>query len=896
MFSYIWPLKNIYMKKICLLISLLSVCVMHAQDVSFTDVNFKTKLLSASPSNQIAKNLSGVVFDIDVNGDNQIQVSEALQVSELNLDGYGQGTNYITNISGIDAFQNLTKLIVTYQHIPVLQISNMPNLTYLDCKNMSQYIETLSLDNLPMLQTLYCNSNNQLETTSLTNLPMLKYINFAGCRFAANALDDLNALEEIYGYQGFKSNATSINLSGMPQLKFINFEGNSFSSVTFNPVNIIEKLNVNSNDLTQFDKTIFPHLTELRIFWNKLSSLDVSGLTNLTYLDCDNNGDIFASMELTSLNVQGCTSLETLICTRNRIFHLDVSGLENLKLLDCYGNYDVFSQTGLMDINLMNCHNMERIKCNGNTLLTDLDLSCSTHFVEIRVSNCANLHRINLKNGHIDNIYAGAFSRDLCPMLTVVGVDFGENISYLANTISQTPYYDFTPNCYYNTVIGNVRYDIDGNGCQDNNGIPGIKIDYDCPFQDCYTFTQAQGNFIIYTPATSITLAPQHDLFPLFDFGLTGPVALNFDSNTLVQYVDFCLAPNTVHNDLEITLVPIEAARPGFDSFYKILYRNKGNQVQNGTVTLQYDEALLDFVTAVPPPDLTVDNHITWNYANLMPFEQREIHCAMNINSPVETPPVVGGTILHYVASIVGSLPDETPDDMHANLNQIVVNSFDPNDKTCLEGNTIAPDMVGKYVHYLIRFENSGTANAQNIVIRDLIDVNNFDIATLTPLGSSHPMYSRVNDGNVAEFIFEDINLPFNDAANDGYLAFKIKTKPTLVVGNTFSNTASIYFDYNAPIVTNTATTTIQTILDTDDFEFNTHFTLYPNPANDILNIKSKDNTTIHSLSVYNTLGQLVLTVTNPQQEIDVSSLRAGNYLLRTNAEVGVSTSRFVKQ
>jgi transcriptional regulator with GAF, ATPase, and Fis domain len=41
-------------------------------------------------------------------------------------------------------------------------------------------------------------------------------------------------------------------------------------------------------------------------------------------------------------------------------------------------------------------------------------------------------------------------------------------------------------------------------------------------------------------------------------------------------------------------------------------------------------------------------------------------------------------------------------------LNQTVVNSLDPNDKICLEGNKITPEMVGKYVHYSIHFENSG--------------------------------------------------------------------------------------------------------------------------------------------------------------------------------------------
>ncbi len=64
-------------------------------------------------------------------------------------------------------------------------------------------------------------------------------------------------------------------------------------------------------------------------------------------------------------------------------------------------------------------------------------------------------------------------------------------------------------------------------------------------------------------------------------------------------------------------------------------------------------------------------------------------------------------------------------------MNQTVVNSFDPNDKTCLEGATIPPSAVGKYVHYMIRFENKGTAEAQNVVVKDMIDTENLILSSL---------------------------------------------------------------------------------------------------------------------------------------------------------------------
>ncbi len=204
--------------------------------------------------------------------------------------------------------------------------------------------------------------------------------------------------------------------------------------------------------------------------------------------------------------------------------------------------------------------------------------------------------------------------------------------------------------------------------------------------------------------------------------------------------------------------------------------------------------------------------------------------------------------------------------------------------------------MVGEYVHYIIRFENTGTFAAQNIVVKDIIDSAKFDINTLVPVKGSHEFVTKISDNNKVEFIFEGINLPFDDANNDGFVAFKIKTKSSLVLGDTFSNSANIYFDYNFPIVTNTATTTVQA-LGKSDFEFSKYFTLYPNPTSGILNLSVKNGIALNSIAIYNMLGQLVIAIPNAQtvSAIDVSSLKTGNYFIKMTTDKGTSNSKFIK-
>jgi Leucine-rich repeat (LRR) protein len=75
-----------------------------------------------------------------------------------------------------------------------------------------------------------------------------------------------------------------------------------------------------------------------------------------------------------------------------------------------------------------------------------------------------------------------------------------------------------------------------------------------------------------------------------------------------------------------------------------------------------------------------------------------------------------------------------------------------------------------------------------------------------------------------------------------------------------------------------------------------TNFTLYPNPVNDILNLSTKQQTKIYSLTIYNLLGQQVQTTTSPNKSIDVSILKTGSYFVKVITGKGVSSSKFVKE
>lgn len=616
-------------------------------------------------------------------------------------------------------------------------------------------------------------------------------------------------------------------------------------------------------------------------------ALDING--NSIIIDSNNNNEIEESeallvytLDVSSSNivsVQGLyhfTSLMQLFCNNNQLTILDVSSNINLYYINCSNNFlTTIDTSSINDLGF-------GINCNNN-LLTSLNLkgignNFNMTFTGLTYENNPNLEYICI--------------RDDMPFLEFYILNYNSAVS-LTNCVVNS-YCSLTPGGTYYTIQGTTKYDENSNGCDPlDSNYANLKINLTDGVNSGSVIANSSGNYSLPVSAGIHTITPVLETPSYFTIS-PNTTSVTFPATASPFVQNFCIAPNGVHHDLSVELIPLTNAKLGFDSQYKIKYKNKGTQTQSGSVNFTFQDAVQDVVSTNPAATSSVLNALTWSFANLQPFETREITVVLNVNSPVETPAVTSGDLLSFSSSIVG-LTDETPTDNTIEVNQIVVNSFDPNDKTCLEGITINPSKIGDYVHYMIRFENNGTANAQNIVVKDIIDASKFDVSTLQFVDSSHSCFTRISSGNKVEFIFEGINLPFDDANNDGYIVFKIKSKSTLVVGDQVSNSANIYFDYNAPIATNTATSTYQT-LGNQGFEMGTNFTLSPNPAKDFLSITNKNQIEISSIKIYNLLGQLVQTIINPSKELDVSSLKSGSYILNIVTEKGVETIKFLKE
>ena len=681
-----------------------------------------------------------------------------------------------------------------------------------------------------------------------------------------------------------------IQLSEAEVIKWLKIDNSFITSLAgIESFSGLQYLNCNNNLIASLNIANLSNLFILDFNNNQLTALDLSGLTNLKFLDCENN-------QLTTLDLSGLTNLITLYCYNNQLTTLDLSSLINLQLLNCENNqlttldlsgltklrllYCTYNQLTTLDLSLIS---LSTLYCDNNqltTLITKNDRPFDSFSFNYHFFNNPNLQYICCSDNQINVLQ--------------------QRVNEYGYTNCQVnTYCSFTPGGNFNTISGQFKYDFDLNGCDINDyAVLNAKLSSPSFTGSNTIYANNQGHYNGYTLQGTHTITPQIENPSLFNI-TPASVQITFENNNNnTQTQNFCVTPNGEQTDVEVIFTPLNPARPGFDADYKIVYRNIGNQTSSGDITLVYMNDIINLVSSSITPTNQTANQLIWNYQNLLPFESRTINLTFNINSPMETPPVNNGDFLSFGADIT-PLNSDINDLNNTSLHrQEVVGSYDPNDKTCLQGNTPGPEFIGQYVHYLIRFENTGTYFAENVVIRDNIDLTKFDINSLVVLDASHTMLNtRILNSNRVEFIFEGIQLPFPPSElRHGYVLFKIKTKSELAVGSTFANQAGIYFDYNWPIITNNETSTF-TLLGTPNFEFSDLIALYPNPAKDVVNLSAKAGINLKSIEIYNTLGQLLMALTNDSNErrIDVSHLTSGTYMIKVNTDQGQGHTKFVK-
>ncbi len=771
----------------------------------------------------------------------------------INDSSYSHIHGYIGDIS-LDGLSHLKTVNLSDCDVSKASFKNCPVLsdiksdfrdsynTYPDPNIHGNTLE-LTVNNCPKLNLISW-TNNNVASANITVAPELKHLELRGnslISFDASQLTNLEYLDlsnnqanwgPLTGEANFNPSLTSVNISGLTKLNYLNA---SHQLLNNQGIDLSQLISVNLNlDLSynDFNSEIVINSPILDYQSINFSNNKITGFTvNADFSAQYYSGAILDLSNNLINNVKFGTGGQ----------HSNINLSNNpLTQLDCplvkafYLNFD---QTNVNYINLLefegfsykNC-TAESLKIKGIRKSYDAPtyISENQNLREIDFSNIENaanttikyvndnpiLHYINFKNGS-NNVEKVNFTGN--PNLKYICAD-DEEIPYLISGIATmgltgvniNSYCTFTPGGNFNTITGTVKIDADNNGCDANDNpfeYLKLKISDGTNFNSGETFVKKNGKYEFYTQAGNYTVTAQAENPALFTISPASFSANFADNNNNVSTQDICVTANGSQNDAEVVIAPLTNARPGFDASYNLVWRNKGNTILSGKVVLNYDSNKMVFKSSALPYSVISSGSIEFDYANLKPYENRAVEITFTINTPTDANnPVNGGDVLAFNSHITPSNPDLTPNDNYFSFNHTVVNSFDPNDIVCLQGETIPSTAVGKYLNYVVNFENTGSAEAENVVVKMEIDPSEFDINTLQLMNSSAPVETIIN-GNNAEFKFSKIKLP---TGGHGGILLKMKSNATLVEGDSVNNQADIYFDYNFPVETNDYVTTIK--------------------------------------------------------------------------------------
>ena len=335
--------------------------VAESEAVNIPDGNFLSALLTS--------------HTIDTNGNSQIEVTEAATYSgEIHVGGLN-----ITDLTGIEAFLNITKLIFNDNQIENVDLSNNKQLKVIYSYsnplvglNVSQntLLEDLrcsynSLNNLDVsenvnLKILNANNNN-LESIDLSKNVLLEHVSLSENKLSSIDVSQNLNIKNIYLP---KNNLTSLDASNLPQLTVLNCQDNKLTSINVNNSTALKDLVLINNNLPIIDVSTNVKLDYLALKSNNLDYLDLSKNENLRVLNAEINAigkvttansealkEIYLSYnQLTYIDVFENTSLEVLFIPHNKLIELDLSNNPSLTSVN-------LAQNNLEKVNIANGNN-----------------------------------------------------------------------------------------------------------------------------------------------------------------------------------------------------------------------------------------------------------------------------------------------------------------------------------------------------------------------------------------------------------------------------------------------------------------------------------------------------------------------------------------------------------
>lgn len=355
--------------------------------------------------------------------------------------------------------------------------------------------------------------------------------------------------------------------------------------------------------------------------------------------------------------------------------------------------------------------------------------------------------------------------------------------------------------------------------------------------------------------------------------------------------LDFPLDAKLNQPDLTVS-IGVTALRRGFRNKIIISYSNKGPvDALNSVLTLTLDPDLVATSSTIPW-DTKNENVYEWNLGTVALNGSGiiEIEDSVSVNA-------ILGSLKNITATISTTTLETRTENNASTAVEEIVGSIDPNDKNVFPKGYGDDHLISKneVLTYKVRFQNIGNYPAARVVIVDSLS-SYLDHTTIHDVVMSHDGKLTVTEEGILIFKFIDIELP--DSTTDllgsqGFVQFKIQPKQNVNDESVILNKASIQFDYNEYIETNTV---FNTVVSEVEIKKLLQLVIYPNPARSKATAELKTKTFMHlptgieKVFIYKFSGELVKSYPTPDANkvlIDSEKLPKGMYLVKVLDESG---------
>ena len=507
---------------------------------------------------------------------------------------------------------------------------------------------------------------------------------------------------------------------------------------------------------------------------------------------------------------------------------------------------------------------------------------------------------------------------------TITGLHHGDYWAWVTDAAGCTANeythlgYNASDSCYC-TINGTVYLDTN-NSCTQDAGEPGIPHIQIHISGRGYTYTDDSGHYSYKVPSGDYTISETVKAFyPLAacetnDKPFTA-TAVSGCSHT----VDFANAIDTMH-DMQIrTWSYMHSAPIPGHSYTEVTIVTNNGTVQEDSIYSGYktDGQLLPPTSFVPSLIFAGGSNYyntLGRFPSVLPGGSQNFF--MNFNVPTDIPlgtQVVTKDSVSYDTPSTHWLIDYSPWNNTCYFTTTVIASFDPNFKEVYPKGTGPLGLISyrdSVLEYMVHFQNTGSYMAENIVVKDTLD-DNLDWTTLSPVYMSNKCTVTVEPSGsrkVATFTFNNINLPAestDEMRSNAMFTYTIHIRNGLSIGTQFRNSASIYFDYNKPVKTNTTLNTLGSVFvaGVDNVSVVPHatFLVYPNPASTTftaqINNEDAGNGTLRIAEVSGKeLLNKTISLLKGSQNIttDVSTLAPGLYFVSFDSNGKTQTQKLV--